>query len=386
MIAGSACPGCNSRSVAGQFHLPRQPVVLNYRFASPSEASNVDRKDVDLAQCANCGLVYNATFDPASVHYDHNYDNRQCFSPAFLEYLDELATGLVARHRLEGGRILEVGCGKGDFLKLICDRASAEGLGYDTTYEGPAVAPEGRVRFHQEYVTPAGIRGKFNALICRHVIEHVAGIGEFLGELRAMAKAAGDPVVVLETPSFEWIAAHGCFWDLFYEHCNYSSQPCLSYLSRRAGFNIVNHSLVFGGQYQLLELALSHETLRAPEAPGILPNTDLGEFTGRMTAAREDLERRLMRAGADRGWAIWGAGAKGVALVNQLRIEPPQFVIDSNPSKQNSVIPGSSVRIKSPDDPEVLDVSVILVANPNYFAEVRSMLLAKGFRNNLIST
>jgi hypothetical protein len=65
-------------------------------------------------------------------------------------------------------------------------------------------------------------------------------------------------------------------------------------------------------------------------------------------------------------------------------LRPPEFVIDSNPSKQGAVIPGTDVRIKSPEDPAVLAVPVILVANPNYLDEIRSMLMARGFGNTLL--
>jgi SAM-dependent methyltransferase len=384
MISEHACPGCNSREVAAGFLVPKQPVVLNYRFASPAEAMGVARRNIDLAQCASCGLVYNATFDPAAVTYDQNYDNRQCFSPAFAAYLEELSDDLIARNQLRNGRILEAGCGKGDFLKLICGRAGAEGEGYDTTYEGPECSFDGRVRFHRSYVSAADVRGEFDALICRHVIEHVAGIGAFLRELQTLALAAGDPVVVLETPCFEWIVEHSCFWDVFYEHCNYFSQPCLAHLAHCSGFEVVNHFLVFGGQYQVMELKRGRKTVPTKEPPGILPEASLEEFGNRVLAAREQLEQRLAKAGADRGWAIWGAGAKGVALVNQIQLRPPEFVIDSNPSKQGAVIPGTDVRIKSPEDPAVLAVPVILVANPNYLDEIRSMLMARGFGNTLL--
>jgi hypothetical protein len=121
--------------------LPRQPVVLNYRFADARAASRVPRRDVSLVQCARCHLVFNASFDPSVIPYDDAYENRQCFSDAFTHHLTGLAQRLTRDLPSSGGRILEVGCGKGDFLRLLCQVSGATAEGYDTSYEGAEQEP-----------------------------------------------------------------------------------------------------------------------------------------------------------------------------------------------------------------------------------------------------
>src|SRR5262249_2125034 len=158
--------------------------------------------------------------------------------------------------------------------------------------------------------------------------------------------------VAIETPSLEWIVDNGCFLDLFYEHCNYFSMASLAYLCRSAGFRILRHRRVFRDQYQVIEL--KHGSRGRPAAsPGIPANATLGRFQEIMLNARQALEARLKAVGATRGWAVWGAGGKGVALVNQLRFRRPSFVVDANPAKHGCVIPGTSVPIISPEDGRV---------------------------------
>ena len=377
------CPGCGCARLLASWRIARQPVILNYRFKSATTAARVARRNLRLAQCAGCGLIFNATFDSTAVPYDSNYENRQCCSPAFQEHLRTAADSLVAKYHLQGGRILEVGCGKGDFLKLLCSRAKANGVGYDTSYEGAASTSKGRVLFRRRYVAAQEIRTPFDAIICRHVVEHVGGIGEFLRELHNIAVAAGDPVTVIETPAFEWTAKLGCFWDVFYEHCNYFTLPCLAHLCEEAGFRIVRQRLVFGGQYQLLELKVRRGgpgKLRPPAIP-----VRLATFARRAEAMLRRLEIRLRRHGATRGWAVWGAGAKGVALVNRLRRRPPQFVIDSNAAKQGCFVPGSRIPIIAPDDPRIRELGLILIANPNYTEEIAFTLRQVGFVHTILT-
>ena len=378
------CPGCSSQVFVGLCRVPRQPVVLNYRYPSATAARKVKRRDLLLRQCAECGLIFNSTFDPGAIPYDENYDNRQCFSPAFESYLTGLAGEFIQRHGLRGQPVLEVGCGKGDFLKLFCRLSEGPGTGYDTTYQGPARLQRNRIRFHRRYVYASDIRAPHAALLCRHVVEHIGTIGVFLSELRNIAAACGDPVIVIETPRFEWIAEHLCFWDIFYEHCNYFTMPCLATLCRRAGFTILRHRATFGRQYQVVELKLARATGRTLKMKSPAPGASLSKFASEAESQLGRLEKKLKANGAGDGWAIWGAGAKGVALVNRLKRNGPRVVVDSNRGKQGGVIPGSSVPVVAPDDPRLLALGVILIANPNYADEIKSVLKQNGFAGKIL--
>jgi len=212
------------------------------------------------------------------------------------------------------------------------------------------------------------------------VVEHVPNIGEFLAELRAIAAACGNPVTVIETPAFEWITANLCFWDVFYEHCNYFTRPCLAWLCERAGFSVADHRVVFGRQYQLLELKLGHsQKAKAGAPPGITATGNLGPFGPKAERRLITLERELRGLGAARGWAIWGAGAKGVALVNRLQSLKPRFVSTPMRRKQGCFVLGSRVPVIGPTDPRIPGLALVLVTNPNYEAEISSILRQSGF-------
>jgi SAM-dependent methyltransferase len=351
-------------------------------FESPDAAMNVRRKDVVLVQCDHCSLIFNCTFDASLSPYDHGYENRQSCSPAFRGHMDGLASDLITRHALQGKRILEVGCGQGDFLTLLCEQAGANGVGYDTSYEGPRTRLGGRVRFVDRYVSADDIAEQFDLVVCRHVVEHIGAIGEFLVGLRAIAEQCGNAVTVIETPNFEWTARNGCFWDVFYEHCNYFTKPCLAYLCRLAGFSVARQRLAFGGQYQVLELRVgpTATALRLPRR-----TVKLTEFRRDSEAAVTTLGRLLERHGARMGWAIWGAGAKGVALANRFRHIRPSFVVDTNPAKQGCFIPATRIPIIAPEDLRVMELELILVANPNYAAEIGSTLHGLGYNGSVLA-
>ena len=92
----------------------------------------------------------------------------------------------------------------------------------------------------------------------------------------------------------------------------------------------------------------------------------------------------MAAAAAGRGWAVWGAGAKGVALVNRLGRAGPLLVVDSNQGKQGGVIPGSSVPVVAPEDPRLRGLGAILIVNPNYAPEIRPVLQKNGFSGKVL--
>lgn len=364
--------------------LVQQPVILNYRFATADHAMGVARRDMELRECNHCGLVFNAILDAAAIPYDERYENRQNFSAGFVTMLEDTADTLAENYSLKGGIVLEVGCGKGDFLNLLCDRAQARGLGYDTSCEQAGTRADGRVSFFKRYVGAEDVTEKIDLVVCRHVVEHVPEIGDFFRLLHGIAVAGGSSAVYVETPAFEWIVEHHAFWDVFYEHCNYFPMHTLRLLAEQAGFAVLEQRLIFGGQYQVLELrpcseGFSHLPLRKHSGRMLHP------FAESLSRSRQDVVSMLDQAGAADGWAIWGAGAKGVSLANSLLPHGPAFVIDSNPSKQGMFLPGTGVPVIAPEDLKVASLSVILVANANYVPEIRATLTRMGCYPQLLS-
>ncbi len=385
MLAKTHCPGCHGSDLGTSVIWASQPVILNYRFATAEEACGVARRDMDLRQCGQCGLIFNATLDEAIIPYDERYENRQSCSPTFSGMMKDIAGSLAHRYALKDGLVMEVGCGKGEFLKLLCDIAQARGAGYDTSCEEEATSTETRVKFFKRYATEADATGTVDAVVCRHVVEHVSSIGDFLGLLAGIARTGSSRVVYIETPAWEWIVENEAFWDVFYEHCNYFPMPTLRYLAELAGFEVLAHRAIFGCQYQALELRAAAPAAPAAVPPGVQASASLRAFSDSVAESRLKLRERLLAAGAEKGWAVWGAGAKGVSLVNTFPDMAPAFVVDSNAAKQGSYIPGTAVPVVAPDDARLAGIGIVLIANPNYLEEIRRTLALQGLSPILIT-
>ena len=80
-------------------------------------------------------FIENAAFEPSLATYDENYQNSQAHSKVFLQHMQDVLM-LLKQQVSEGSLIVEVGCGKGDFIELIQKDGYFEVRGFDATYDG----------------------------------------------------------------------------------------------------------------------------------------------------------------------------------------------------------------------------------------------------------
>jgi SAM-dependent methyltransferase len=358
------------------------PVHQNLPLGSREEALVAPRGDLRLSCCKACGFVTNLAFDPSLLRYGPGYENDQTCSPKFDRYVEALVERV-----LEGGArdhlVVEVGCGRGTFLRRLCAGGARAGVGFDPSYVGPEVVDEGRVRFVREYYGPAHAGVEPDVVVCRHVIEHVPAP---LDLLRAVRGALGDARVALtafETPALDWILDNTVVQDFFYEHCSYFTAHSLSLAFARAGFEALRMERVFGDQYLWLEARPGEVSRPMASATHIVQSCE--RYAERLQLRLQSLRRNLERIRVSGAIAIWGAGAKGVTYLNLL--DPTaslvSCVVDINPRKQSRFVPGTGHPIVPPKQLNELAIGNIVVMNPNYMDEIREELGRLGVQANL---
>ena len=372
-INDSICPVCTSTDARPFLSRPSVVVHQNLLVDQPEQARELKRGDLRLHCCPSCGFVFNAAFDPKRIDYGGNYDNRQTCSPRFAEYTDQLVGELLNEKGVRDCRIVEIGCGEGEFLRRLveADGANNLGWGFDPSYVGPEYSAGGRLRFVRRYYDEHCAATSADAVVCRHVIEHVP---DPVSLLRTVRRAlAGSPCARLffETPCVDWILKHRVIWDFFYEHCSYFTASSLRTAFERAGFSVVGVRHVFGGQYLWLE-AVNGSGEREPSfQPG--ETTRHAVAFGEVEQGTISIWSRSVEQLANAGkLALWGAGAKGVTFANLLdpRRQLIDCVVDLNPRKAGRYLPGTGHPIVAPTSLRQREVSTALVMNPNYRAEI----------------
>jgi SAM-dependent methyltransferase len=359
------------------------PVMSGVLWPTREAALGAAVGDIELAICEQCSMLRNLAFDDDLVDYEGSYDNSLHFSPTFQRYADELATRLVERYDLRGKKVVEIGSGKGDFLRALCELGDNQGWGYDPTYTGEQSLAADRVTFVAEYFT--GDLSVVPDLVCsRHVFEHLVDPAPVLASVRR----AADPSTILyvEVPDAGYVLTPAGLWDLIYPHVGYYTATALRYLVARSGFAPLEVATSFGGQYLWVEARCTDTSAAA--VGSARPTADEVEATLGVADGFAEMHRKTIASWAEQladarrtgqRVALWGAGTKGVTFLNVVPGgDGVHAVVDVNPRKRGGFVPGTGQRVCSPQDLVAEPPDLVLVMNNVYEGEIRRTLADLG--------
>lgn len=377
------CITCGDDGARVFFAMHDVPTHCNLLFASRAEALAVSRGDLVLAFCPACGHVFNTAFDPARMHYTQQYENSLHFSPRFQQFVEALAARLVESYDLHGKTIVDIGCGKGDFLKLICGLGGNQGVGFDPSYVFDGSEPA-HLRFVQDFYSEQYVDVPADLVCCRQVLEHIEDPASFVAMVKRAAGASqhNGVRIFFEVPNVLYTLRDMGIWDLIYEHVSYFSPTSLARIFERQGMRVLGVDEVYGGQFLTLHAALDGEP-GGPVAPGSAPD-ELAELVDAFGAnyGEKLAHWRAWLAGlveSGRRAVVWGAGSKGVTFLNALRAaDEISAVVDINPRKQGMFVAGTGQPIVPPEALRELCPDAVLIMNPLYASEIESTVRKLG--------
>jgi SAM-dependent methyltransferase len=333
--------------------------------------------------------VFNAQFGADLLEYDVNYDNSLDFSAAFQTYASGLADRLIDRYNLRQKRIVEIGCGSGTFLKLLCNNGNNVGKGYDPSFPGDRDPVLG-VSFVKEQLGQPE-HEHFDFLCCRHVLEHIERPLQFLKNLSVMAAANREVTFYLEVPNGRSVLAGDGLWDLIYPHVSYFTETSLRSLLEHAGFEVLRVETSFSDQFLSIEARPGYSVKPFgcnPVASGSGIGDEIRSLAPRFEHAVRDWSACLERfSSARKPCVFWGAGAKGVTFLNLVPgARNITTVIDSNPRKQKKFVPGTGQHISAPDSLQKKEAINVILLNPAYREEIHALLRSQGIAAHIITS
>ncbi len=392
--AGFHCPACEG-AVMTPFHTARGvPTNSCILLESAAEARAYPTGDIVLGFCDACGFIFNTAFDLAKTEYSGRYEETQGFSGTFNAFHKALAQRLIEKHDLRGKDVLEIGCGKGEFLMLLAELGGNRGVGIDPGVHADRIRPDlaGQLEFIPDFYSEKYADHRVDFLACKMTLEHIPDAQAFVSTVRRGLGEQTGATVFFQIPEALRILRECAFEDIYYEHCAYFSPGALARAFRQAGFDVTDLAIEYGEQYLTIEARPRAEG--AAPTPPLALEDDLAELRALVASfpARSDAAlarwRGVVEAAKAAGETIvlWGSGSKAVSFLTTLKVgDQIDYVTDINPYRHNHFMPITAQRIVPPAELAEIRPDLVIVMNRVYEDEIRADLARLGLSPRLMS-
>lgn len=378
--AETSCPACDRRGLVGFCDLGELPVRVGTQYPTARAARECPRGRIELAYCPDCSFVTNVAYQPELLDYEDSYDNSLAFSGVYRAFEQAVANRLIERHGIRGKRVIEIGCGAGDFLERVCELGGNEGVGFDPSLDSELADSNGRVRYVRGYYPDDAVSPPADLLICRQVFEHMPEPRKFLGKVREALGDGSQAVLYFEVPSFDDVLRELGIWTIVYEHCSYFTRASLTRLFAECGFDVLDAQECYDNTFLSIEarpggprggdVFTSDEPMGA-RVRGFMKRLD--DTHAVWAALLNELGRQGRRA------VVWGAGARAVSFLSLLPSAAKiEAVVDINPHKVGTFMPGTGHRVVSPDWLVEHVPDVVIVMNGIYHEEIARQVRGLG--------
>ncbi|MCI8948712.1 MAG: class I SAM-dependent methyltransferase [Lachnospiraceae bacterium] len=331
-----------------------------------------------LYQCESCGLVQ---FDCQPVDYYRDVIRAGGYTTTMAELRRSQYRHLIETYHLEGKKIIEAGCGQGEFLTVLTE-FPVRAYGIEHKKELVKMAREKGLEviwgFPETPGTILGDQGPYDGFLSFNFLEHQPEPGVMLDCI--YHNLAEDGIGLITVPSLEYILKYDGYYELIRDHIAYYSFQTLKALMERRGFEVLEEAVV---NRDTCSVIVRKRNRRVYE--NIIPEKiDISS----LASGREQIKKEMedfsdsMKAGKET-LAMWGASHQGFTLAATTCLgKTAEYMIDSAPFKQGRYAPASHLPIVSPDYFQKHPVNRILIAAPGYTREIAGVI-RKQFGENV---
>ena len=348
---------------------------------------NDPRYPLHARVCNNCFLVQVDDVVPPSEIFSH-YAYFSSYSSSWVEHARKYCE--AAAERLDLGKdsfVVEVASNDGYLLQHFVAK-SIPVLGVEPAAniakEAEKKGVKSLVAFFGKETAEKVVaeHGHANLTAANNVLAHVPDINDFVSGFATVL--ADDGVSTFEFPHLLNLLEKTQFDTIYHEHFSYLSLYAVEKCFESNGLKVfdVEELPTHGGSLRVWAqktIGTRPETdrlaaLRAKEAEaGIATLACYQGFDAKCRKIRDDLLAFLKSAKTEgKTVAGYGAAAKGNTLLNYCDIGTDliDFVVDANPHKQNTLLPGSHIPVHAPDHLKVAKPDYVLILPWNLSAEI----------------
>jgi len=346
--------------------LSKVPNRAQYFLDSP-DIQTKSLHELKIHQCMGCGLVQ---LKNKPVSYYREVIRAISVSKEMLEFRNSQFSEFVKNFELEGKRIIEIGCGKGDYLSIL-KRLNVKSFGLEFSDRSVQYCRDIGLKVNQGFLDDMNISiqgSPYNGFIVLSFLEHLPQPIEFLRGIKNNISQEGCGII--EVPNFEMISKNNLFSEFINDHLCYFTKNTLHTAIKIAGFELLQINTI-----------LDDYIISAQVKKNKLIN--LNGMNRNLDKIKMDFYTYLDKY---KKVAIWGAGHQALSIMGLINLKDKiRYVVDSADFKQNKYTPGTNIPIYSPKHLRNDPVDAIIVIGGSYSEEIAKIISEKYSMINEIS-
>ena len=269
--------------------------------------------DLEVCQCAGCGLVQLSNIP---VPYYREVVRASAVSEEMKDFRKKQFSRFVNEYSLQRKKIIEIGCGKGEFLSIM-QQYIAETYGLEYSKESVAQCEKSGLKVSPGFIESGDYKlngSPFDAFFILNFLEHLPQPNSVLQGI--YHNLTQDGIGLIEVPNFDMILQKKLFSEFTGDHLFYFTRETLNSTLWLNGFEIVDCKVEW---HDYIISAVVKKKLKA----------NLSDFHNAQVKLKNEIEGYLSLF-KNKKIAIWGASHQALAIISLLNLAGKiTYVIDS---------------------------------------------------------
>jgi len=335
-------------------------------FPDENSLSEDEGADLDVYQCSGCGLVQ---LNCEPVSYYKEVIRASAFSGEMREFRIKQFDEFVKEFSLEHKKVIEIGCGKGEYLALM-KQSGANAYGTEYSPESSLHCVGEGLNVESIYIEDENCDlhdAPFDAFFIMNFFEHLPEPNTVLRGV--YNNLSDDGIGLVEVPNFNMILEKNLFSEFIADHLFYFTKKTLTSTLERNGFEIIDCKEIWHDY-------IISATIRKRK------KIDISRFDDHQMKIKREINDYIYSFD-QRPVAVWGAGHQSLAVLSLTEVSNRVcYVVDDALFKQGKYTPATHVPIVSSDMITEQPPAAIIVMAASYSDEVSKKVL-ENFDENI---
>tara|TARA_B100000131_G_scaffold95052_1_gene92033 strand:- start:2307 stop:3560 length:1254 start_codon:yes stop_codon:yes gene_type:complete len=375
------CRLCNSRKLKKVFDLGKTPLANSYSYEKKSK--KLKRYPLNLNLCDSCGhLQLGHSIKPEKMFRNYLYKTNTS-KKNFLHFKN-YAKEVSKFFKKKKIKILDIASNDGTFLGFFNKRKFIR-LGIDPAKNLKKLANRKGIKQIDNFFTKKisnDIKkkyGQFDIITANHVCAHVENLNDFFSGVQNLLTHNG--VFIFEVSYRKCVLQKNTFDTIYHEHLDYHALFPISKFIKKFKLKLINFKITDaqGGSLRVYvsknskfkyQKKIDKQLLIERKKFKLFNINTYKKFEKEINKCKKKLNV-ILKEFNKKNYRIagYGAAAKTTTLLNYFELSEKnniKFIFDDNKLKHGLCLPGTSIKILSPNFLNSKEIDILIIFAWNY--------------------